>query len=91
MEKITTAHASVLRVEGDDTQLLNLAIRNSYNADRDQPESTVKNAQGQYRKGQHQAVALLVAGADRVQLQDVALSSFQDTLYLQSPRKGVTV
>lgn len=90
MAKITTANASVLRVEAGDFQLLNLTVRNSYNADRDQPESTEKNDRGQYRKGQHQAVALLIAGADRVQVQDVVLRSFQDTLYLQSPRKGVT-
>lgn len=91
MEKITTANASVLRVENHGLRLLNLTIRNSYNADRPQPESTAMNAAGQYRKGQHQAVALLIAGADRVQVQDVVLRSFQDTLYLQSPHKGETV
>jgi pectinesterase len=51
----------------------------------------VKNAAGQFTTGQHQAVAVLVAGADRVQIQDVILRSFQDTLYLQSPSKGTTV
>ncbi len=43
MEKITTANASVLRVENHGLLLLNLTIRNSYNADRPQPESTAMN------------------------------------------------
>ncbi|AUH34351.1 pectinesterase family protein [Paracoccus tegillarcae] len=90
-DRITTANASVVRVENNDFQLLNLTIRNSYGADRVQPDSTETNAAGQFRKGQHQAVALLIAGADRVQVQDVALRSFQDTLYLQSPARGRTV
>lgn len=90
-DKITTANASVVRIESDDFQLLNLTVRNTYNADRDQAGSHGKNAAGQYTRGQHQAVALLVAGADRVQVQDVVLRSFQDTLYLQSPAKGETV
>lgn len=88
---ITTANASVLRVASDDFQLLNLTVQNTYNADRDQPEAQERNSSGQYVHGQHQAVALLVAGADRVQIQDVHLRSFQDTLYLRSPMKGVTV
>lgn len=89
-DRITTANASVLRVESDDFQLVNLTVRNAYNADRDQPGSDATNAAGQYSTGQHQAVALLIAGADRVQVQDVVLRSFQDTLYLQSPAKGRT-
>ncbi|MFQ1702525.1 pectinesterase family protein [Loktanella agnita] len=88
---ISTANASVLRVENDGFQLANLTVRNAYYCDRAQSGSSEKNAAGQYRKGQHQAVALLVAGADRVFVQDVILKSFQDTLYLQSPSKGETV
>lgn len=89
--KIETANASLLRIESDDFELLNLTVRNIYNADRPQPDSQQMNAHGQYTSGQHQAVAVLVAGADRVHLQDLRLRSFQDTLYLQSPRKGETV
>jgi len=90
-DKITTANASVLRVENDGFQLVNLTIRNTYNADRIQGTDGARNSIGQFTTGQHQAVALLVAGADRVQIQNVALKSFQDTLYLQSPAKGETV
>lgn len=86
---ITTANASVLRVEADDTVLRGLTVRNSYNADR--AGEGARNALGQYRTGQHQAVALLVAGADRVTVDRVHLKSMQDTLYLQSPSKGQTV
>ncbi len=91
LSPISTANASVLRVESDGFELVNLTIRNTYACDRAQAGSSEKNAAGQYRTGQHQAVALLVAGADRVAVQDVGLKSFQDTLYLQSPSKGETV
>lgn len=88
---ITTANASVVRVEADDFELFNLTIQNTYNCDREQGGNQNKNAQGQFAKGQHQAVALLSAGADRLLLKTVKLKSFQDTLYLQSPQKGWTV
>lgn len=88
---ITTANASVMRVEADDLELINLSFRNTYNCDRDQDGSSDRNAFGQYAKGQHQAVALLSAGADRLLVKSVRLRSFQDTLYLQSPNKGWTV
>ncbi len=88
---ITTANASVFRVEADDLEVFNLTIQNTYNCDREQTGSTEKNASGQFAKGQHQAVALLSAGADRLLLKNVRLRSFQDTLYLQSPYKGATV
>lgn len=91
LSPISTANASVLRIENDGFQMVNLTVRNTYNCDRDQGGDLVMNIHGQYRSGQHQAVALLVAGADRVQVQDVVLRSLQDTLYLQSPRKGATV
>ncbi|MCB5200439.1 pectinesterase family protein [Loktanella sp. TSTF-M6] len=91
LDTITTANASVIRVEADGTQLVNLTVRNTYNCDRAQGGSDDRNAAGQFTTGQHQAVALLVAGADRVQVQNVALKSFQDTLYLQSPTRGETV
>ncbi|WP_168770500.1 pectinesterase family protein [Flavimaricola marinus] len=90
-DKITTANASVLRIECDGFQLHNLTVRNGYQADRAQDGAHRRNAAGQFTTGQHQAVAVLVDGADRVQLQDVHLRSFQDTLYLQSPTKGTTV
>ncbi|MGB0661927.1 MAG: pectinesterase family protein [Mangrovicoccus sp.] len=90
-ERLSTAFASVVRVEAADTRLANLTIRNSYNCDRAAAAEGDKrlNAQGQYAQGQHQAVALLVAGADRVALDRLHLRSHQDTLYLQGPAPGV--
>ncbi|WP_138467186.1 pectinesterase family protein [Poseidonocella sp. HB161398] len=89
-DKITTANASVLRVEADGTRLSGFAVSNGYNCDR--PEAMDKptsfNALGQAGSGQHQAVALLSAGADRLHATGLRLSSFQDTLYLQGPKHG---
>lgn len=86
-EKITTHNASVLRIEADDTVLRGLSIENTYACDRASaaPAGAVPDAQGRYSTGQHQAVALHVAGADRVVLDGLELTSFQDTLYLQHP------
>ncbi|WP_216671002.1 pectinesterase family protein [Mangrovicoccus sp. HB161399] len=87
-DKITTANASVLRVEADGTRLGGFGIVNTYNCDR--PEAmdkpTAFNAAGQAGSGQHQAVALLSASADRLHAEGLRLSSFQDTLYLQGPK-----
>lgn len=86
-ERITTHNASVLRVEADDTVLRGLTIENTYACDRASaaPPDALPDAQGRYATGQHQAVALHVAGADSVVLDGLALTSFQDTLYLQHP------
>lgn len=86
-DKITTANASVLRVENDGCQLRHLTLKNTYNADRlpqGPDDSGVTRAAFQQSTGQHQAVALLVAGADRVHCQNLHLDSYQDTLYLKS-------
>ncbi|WP_181389530.1 pectinesterase family protein [Pseudoprimorskyibacter insulae] len=90
---LSTANASVLRIEADGTQIYNLTIHNRYNADRNAatPAGLEKNHAGQFAKGQHQAVAFLSAGADKVILGAVHLKSFQDTLYLQAPDKFSTV
>ncbi|MFS4439311.1 pectinesterase family protein [Paracoccaceae bacterium GXU_MW_L88] len=92
-ETLSTANASVIRTEADDTELFNLTIRNAYNADRAAatPEGFSPDAMGRYPRGQHQAVAFLSAGADRVVLGHVHLKSYQDTLYLQAPDKFSTV
>ena len=86
-EKITTQNAAVLRIEADDTILRGLTIENTYACDRASaaPPGAVPDAQGRFSTGQHQAVAVHVAGADRVVLDRLVLISFQDTLYLQHP------
>ena len=91
--KITTANASVVRVENDGCQLRNLTLVNTYNADRlpqGTDDSGATRADFQQSTGQHQAVALLVAGADQVHCENLHLESFQDTLYLKSPAPFTT-
>lgn len=91
-KKITTANASVLRIENNEFRGFNFTIQNTYNANR-APENKTdteladmpRNKAGQFRQGQHQAVAVQVAGADKVHLENLRLLSLQDTLYLQAP------
>ncbi|MCJ7874416.1 pectinesterase family protein [Phaeobacter sp. J2-8] len=85
-EVLTTGNTSVLRIARDDTSVSGMTIRNLYACDRvaAAPKGAVPDAEGRFSQGQHQAVALHVAGADRVSLCDLTLESFQDTLYLQA-------
>ena len=85
-DKITTANASALRIEGDGFQAQNLTIQNTYDCTRPGTDAdATRNEAGQFVTGQHQAVAVLVAGADRCHFDNVRMGSFQDTLYLQHP------
>lgn len=97
--EISTANASVLRIENCGFQAFDLTVQNTYNADRpeggeggDAGEGDAASERQSFQQatGQHQAVALLVAGADKVYCQNVRLKSFQDTLYLRSPSAGAT-
>lgn len=85
-DQISTGNSSVLRIESDDTVLSNLTIRNDYACDRSSaaPAGEIPDVSGRYARGQHQAVALHVAGGDRISLKGLTLQSFQDTLYLQA-------
>ncbi len=90
---ISTGNAAVLRILADATRVRNLTIHNTYNADRggtSGPDAVV-NAHGQVSRGQHQAVALMVDGADKVAMDTLRLRSFQDTLYLKSPAHDIAV
>ncbi|WP_176438508.1 pectinesterase family protein [Actibacterium lipolyticum] len=84
---ISTGNSAVMRIESDDTVISGLTVENTYGCDRvaAAPDGEPLDVNGRYARGQHQAVALHVAGADRVHLHALQLSSFQDTLYLQSP------
>ncbi|NQZ32823.1 MAG: hypothetical protein HRU06_16265 [Oceanospirillaceae bacterium] len=87
--EISTFNASVLRIANEGFQLKGVRVINSYHCDRFLPNASggqqLKNSAGQFLDGQHQAVALLIAGADKVHVADVQLSSFQDTLFLREP------
>lgn len=84
-QAIGTHNTAVLSIARDDVVITGLTIRNDYQCDRvaAAPDGAVPDAQGRFAQGQHQAVAVQVNGADRVQISDCRLSSFQDTLYLR--------
>lgn len=87
--EISTANASVLRVENNGFQASNISVQNTYNADRvaltGEQQKGGERSSIQQASGQHQAVALMVAGADKVFCHNLRLQSYQDTLYLRSP------
>lgn len=85
-EAITTGNTAVLRIESNDAVISGLRVENTYFCDRAAaaPEGQQPDMEGRFAQGQHQAVALHIAGADRVILSALHLSSFQDTLYLQT-------
>jgi pectinesterase len=62
---ISTANAAVLRVESDGFQARGITVRNAYGCDRAAAAGpgASRNAAGQFSEGQHQAVALHIAGA----------------------------
>lgn len=90
LDRISTNNASVMSIEADDVKLLNMTIRNDYAADRldAAPDDAIRDIDGRFSQGQHQAVALHVNGADRICLTNIGLHSFQDTLYLQANKHG---
>lgn len=91
-QKISTGNSSVMRVCSDDFRLAGVTIRNDYACDRKSaaPEKAEPDAEGRFAEGQHQAVALMLDGADRAVIEDCSISSFQDTLYLKTKSRGCT-
>ncbi|MBO9467685.1 hypothetical protein J7443_20815 [Tropicibacter sp. R15_0] len=89
-DRLGTNRSAVMRIEADGVSLSNLTIHNTYQATRKAaaPKGAQPDHFGRYSQGQHQAVALHLAGADRLCARHVHLKSFQDTLYLQAPAPG---
>lgn len=85
---LSTGNTAVLRIASDDVTLIGLTIRNDYACDRPAaaPEGDTPDVHGRFARGQHQAVALMVDGVDRIVVRDCVLTSFQDTLYLRRCR-----
>lgn len=85
-QTIGTRNTAVLSVSRDDVNITGMTIRNDYQCDRiaSAPHGAEPDAEGRFANGQHQAVALMIDGPDRVQIRDCALSSFQDTFYLRA-------
>jgi pectin methylesterase-like acyl-CoA thioesterase len=94
----TTGSATVW-VQGDGFQARNLTIENGYNRNGDDSGGVRPQECGGDRcpdntggsRVHHQAVALRVDGADRVQFERVRLLGLQDTLFLHSRDGSATV
>jgi pectin methylesterase-like acyl-CoA thioesterase len=88
---VSTGGAMTVWVRGDGFQARNLTFENGYNKDtgnaREECGERACGSQGvnaQMNIVHHQAVALQVEGADRVQFENVRLLGFQDTLYMNT-------
>jgi polygalacturonase len=95
---ISTSGSMTVWVKNNGFQARNITIENGYNKDvgnareecgeRPCGRNDVNPQQGVVH---HQAVALLVEGADKVQFENIRLIGFQDTLYLKSAEVRNTV
>ncbi|MES2148416.1 MAG: pectinesterase family protein [Pseudomonadota bacterium] len=93
---IDTIGTPVLWVRNDGFQARNITVENFYNEDRAHPDCLDPacqhmNPTRQYARGPHQAVAVLVEAADKVQFENVRFIGNQDTLFLRSAAPGITV
>ncbi len=92
---ISTSGSVTLWTRNHGFQVRNLTIENAYNkATGNARDECGERVCGTPDKPQervsHQAVALLVEGADKAQFENVRLIGFQDTLYLKSAETRVT-
>ncbi|SFU28679.1 pectinesterase family protein [Pseudoduganella namucuonensis] len=95
---ISTGGSMTVWVRNNGFQARNITFENGYNKDTGNAreecgERPCGRADINPQKGvvHHQAVALLVEGADKVQFEDIRLIGFQDTLYLKSAEARHTV
>ena len=80
-ENITTFGTATLWTQNTGFQVSNLTIENGYT--RGNPDCT-SDCKGYNPNAMHQAVALMVDGADQSLFQNVRLLALQDTLYLKN-------
>jgi len=90
-----TYGSSTVWVQADGFQARNLTIENTFNRDGAMSHNECSGDNCPDNTGgsrvHHQAVALRVDGADRVQFEQVALLGLQDTLFLNSKDGSATV
>jgi len=89
---IATLGATVTWIRNDGFQARNITFEN-YHSPRAVPDCKVAQCLpprplGRDSKGQDQAVAMLVDGADKVQFENARFIGNQDTLFLRSPTPG---
>jgi len=88
---IGTSGSAIAWVRGHGFQAKNITFQNTYNKDQVDTKAECPNTVCGTTAGtapvvvvQHQAVALMVEGADKVQFENVRVLGFQDTLFLKS-------
>lgn len=93
---IGTDGTAVTWIKSNGFQARNITFENSYNKERGDSKSECPPGgcqsamiDGRMQVVHHQAVALMVDGADKVQFDNVRVIGYQDTLYLKSSAIGV--
>ncbi|MBR7799526.1 pectinesterase family protein [Undibacterium fentianense] len=88
---IGTSGSAIAWIRGHGFQAKNITFQNTYNKDQVDASAECPNTICGATAGtapvvvvQHQAVALMVEGADKVQFENVRVLGFQDTLFLRS-------
>lgn len=88
---IGTSGSAIAWIRGHGFQAKNITFQNTYNKDQVDTKAECPNTVCGATAGtapvvvvQHQAVALMVEGADKVQFENVRVLGFQDTLFLKS-------
>lgn len=96
-ETISTNGSAVVWIKNQGFQAKNITFENAYNKDVGNARSECTpstcgdlGVNAQMAVVHHQAVALMVDGADKAQFENVRLIGFQDTLYVRSPEAGKT-
>ena len=94
---VDTVGTAVVWIKNDCFQAKNLTFENAYNKAHGDSKSecglggcSQVMINGTLQAVHHQAVAVMVDGADRVQFENVRFIGFQDTLFLKSSATGVT-
>lgn len=93
-----TFGTAVLWVKSPGFQAKNLTIENAYNKDQgnaraDCQPGNCPDENGIYARSQmvhHQALAVMLDGADKIHFDSVRMLGFQDTLYMKSGKDGQT-
>lgn len=95
---IGTNGSAVAWIRGDGFQVKNITIENVYNKEAIDTSAECPNSSCGATAGtapvvvvHHQAVAMMVEGADKVQFENLRLLGLQDTLYLRSTKPGFSV